>query len=471
MLKQGRRTTVVWSFESSCLNEDLIETIKSQDVDAIRLVAETGQMSSCLDFLDSLKSKKGINDRIPVLVDLHSQPRAIIKVTDSQGVEYKFGDKISLSSVEGKGDFFIQTDEWNSLFNEGRSVFIGNGDVAMKAGSIGNDLAELEVVQGGRIFDGMEIHVPSTKKPVRFEDISDDSWRATQSKHVDCVILPSFERADDLEHVIGKIKDQDHQPWIFIKIGSAESCSALEQLLPLVQGVVVSRVQLSLDMDPVQVPMLTKEVVAKCNRFAKISLVASEMLGSMRYNATPTRAEVSDIGNAVFDGADGVVLSEDLPFGSHAVRGLDLAKKTVIDVEQSDEEPRNWQKFMPLVREEIEAVTYAAYRAAYRNNAKAIVCITKKGNTALHLASFDITTPIIAVTLSEEVVRRLEMVKGVEGFYLEELPPIDEVLPLINSMLLRDSWLNEGDKYVFVSVTISSLGKEDSNLFTIQTLD
>lgn len=471
MLKQGRRTTVVWSFESNCLNDGLIDTIKSQDVDAIRLASDAGEMSTCLSFLEKLKSQDGITDRTPVLVDLHSHPRGVIRVKDSQGCDFKFGETLSFSPKEGEGDFFIQTSEWESLFADDCAVYIGSGDLALKVSSFDSGKASLEVVQGGRIFDGMEIHVPSTRTPVRFEDISEDSWAAAQSPLVDGVILPSFERAEDLQHITDKVKSLDHQPWVFLKIGSAETYGALEKLLPLVQGVVISRVELSMGMDPVQVPMLTKEVIAKCNRFAKISLVASEMLGSMRYNATPTRAEVSDIGNAVFDGADGVILSEDLPHGTHAVRGLELAKKTVFDVEQSDEEPKNWQKFMPRVREEIEAVTYAAYRAAYRNDAKAIVCITKQGNTALHLASFDITTPIIAVTLSEDVVRRLELVKGVEGFYLDELPPIDEVLPLINNMLLRDSWLKEGDKYVFVSVTISSLGQVDSNLFTIQTLD
>ncbi|SME90354.1 pyruvate kinase [Pseudobacteriovorax antillogorgiicola] len=471
MLKQGRRTTVVWSFESSCLGPDLIETIRSQDVDAIRLSPEAGKMTHCLEFLESAKSSGALSERTPVLVDLYSQPRAIIKGGSDAGIEYKFGDRLTFSPIDGEGDFFIQTNEWDTLFNEGRSVYLGTGDVALKPVSISKRKVELEVVQGGRIFDEMEIHVPSTKTPVKFEDLPEDSWLATKSSNVDCVILPSFENAEDLKHVIKLIEDQEHHPWVLLKVGSMATYESLESLLPLVQGVVISRVELSMGMDPAKVPMLTKEAIGKCNRYAKLSLVASEMLGSMRHNATPTRAEVSDIGNAVFDGADGVVLSEDLAHGPHGVRGLELAKKTVWDVENSDEEPLNWQKYTPKVEEEIEAVTYAAYRAAYRNDAKAIVCITKMGNTALHLASFDIETPIIAVSLSKEAVRRLELVRGVEGVFLDELPPIDEVLPLINNMLLRDSWLKEGDKYVFVSVSISSLSREDSNLFTIQTLD
>lgn len=469
MLKRGRRTTVVWSFDSSSLNEASLDMIRSQDVDALRLVSDDGKMTECLSFAARLK-EQGLGDRTPILVDLYSQPRAILRGVAEQGREFHFGELVTLGQKD-EGGLFIQTNEWDTLFQLGRSAYIGHGDAVLRAKSLRGDQVDLEVIQGGTVFDRMEMRVPATKKAVTYEDIPEDAWLATQSNDVDCVILPSFESTEDLQLVTNKLNSQDYTPWVFLSLGSSASYQNLESLLPLVQGVVISRMDLAMDMGPSQVPMLTKEIIATCNRFAKVSIVASEMLGSMRHNATPTRAEVSDIANAVFDGADGVVLSEDLQYGTHAVRGLELAKKAVLDAEGSDNEPLNWQKFIPAVKKEIEAVTYAAYRAAYRNDAKALVCITKMGNTAIHLASFDITTPIIAVTLSPEVVRRLELVRGVEGLFIPELPPVDEVLPLINDMLLRESWLKTGDKYVFVSVSISSLGREDSNLFTIQTLD
>ena len=187
-------------------------------------------------------------------------------------------------------------------------------------------------------------------------------------------------------------------------------------MLPLVHGVLLARVELAIDLDPAVIPMVTKEVIQLCKDHTKLSLVASDMLGSMRHNATPTRAEVSDIGNAVIDGADATVLSEELPRGKYAVRGLDLAQKTVIDVESSTELSLNWRKEPPALKEEIHAVTYSAYRAAFRNDAKAIVCITKMGNTAIHLSAFDNHTPIIAISLSKDVVRRLRLVRELMGW-------------------------------------------------------
>ncbi|MDQ3231634.1 MAG: pyruvate kinase, partial [Pseudobdellovibrionaceae bacterium] len=178
-----------------------------------------------------------------------------------------------------------------------------------------------------------------------------------------------------------------------------------------------------------------------------------------------------DIANAVFDGADAVVLSEELAYGKFAEKGVALAIKTIEDAESSTEgQGLNWVKKHPEITTEIEAVTYAAYRAAYRNQAKGIVCITKVGNTALHLSSFGVQTPIIAVTLSQDVVRRLRLVRGVVGILLDESPDIEQVFPIINSLMVRKTWLTDGDRYVFVSVSLSSLSKEASNLFTVQQI-
>jgi pyruvate kinase len=165
-----------------------------------------------------------------------------------------------------------------------------------------------------------------------------------------------------------------------------------------------------------------------------------------------------------------VFLSEELAYGKFAEKGMALAVKTIEDAESSTTQGLNWVKKHPEITTEIEAVTYAAYRAAYRNQAKGIVCITKAGNTALHLSSYGVQTPIIAVTMSPDVVRRLRLVRGVVGILLDEAPDIEQVFPIINNLMTRKTWLSDGDRYVFVSVSLSSLGKEASNLFTVQQI-
>ncbi|MES2745530.1 MAG: pyruvate kinase [Bdellovibrionota bacterium] len=469
--EKQRRTHVIWSFDSSCLNDQLLKSLDVTKVDAIRIVSEKGEIDKVLSFCQRIKAEvPGAKERLPVLVDLYDHVRATVIELDGPK-DLAFGDSVKVSSVKGKGDLTIRTEEWPTLFKKNESVYLGNGMVVAKVKDVSADHAVLDIVQGGTIYPDADVQVPSTTKPVQFESISPEGWRAATDSAIDYLILPSFDSPEELSKIVKKISTQQNAPWLLLKISTKATLDRLDDLLPLVRGVLISRVALSMQMDPAQVPMITKEVIAKCNDYAKITLVASEMLGSMRHNVTPTRAEVSDIANAVFDGADAVVLSEGLAYGKYSVRGLALAIKTIEEAEfQSAGQLMNWVKQHPDITNEIEAVTSSAYKAAYRNQARALVCLTKNGNTALHLASYGSRTPIIAVTMSSDVIRRLRLVRGVIGILLDEAPDIEHVTSIINSMLLHRTGIKAGERYVFVSLTLSSLGTEASNLFTVQTL-
>jgi len=470
-IEKLRRTHVIWSFDSSCLNDQLISSLDVNKVDALRIVSERGEIDKVLQFCRRIKAEvPGARERLPLLVDLYDHVRG--SVADLEGPkDLAFGDQIRVATLGGKGDLIIRTEEWPSLFAKNQSVYLGNGMVVAKVSSLAADHVILDIIQGGTIYPEADVQVPATLKAFTHDDMP-DAYRAAAEPAVDFLILPSFEDAGELEKITTKLQAQAYCPWIMMKVATQATLDKLDDLLPFVRGVLISRVSLAMQMDPAQVPMITKEIIQKCNDFAKLSVVASEMLGSMRFNVTPTRAEVSDIANAVFDGADAVVLSEALAYGKYAQRGLSLAVKTIEEAEFTSGGPQmNWVKKHPDITNEIEAVTSSAYRAAYRNQAKALVCLTRNGNTALHLASYGSRTPIIAVTMSPDVIRRLKLVRGVVGILLDEAPDIEHVTSVINSLLLHKSGIKANDRYVFVSLTLSSLGREASNLFTVQTLN
>lgn len=472
MIQQNsRRTNVVWSFESRCFNDSLIEAFKEDEVDAIRLVSETGDMSSVFKFVGKINQAFAKSDQQPpIVIDLSQVRGFVIGLTEPRDVA--FGDKVIFGKAGDKGAIKIRCHNFATFFAKGATIFLGNGSVVMNPVELADEYVVCEVVQGGVIYPEMEIHVPKTREQPSFQDIPKEDLESVCASKVDFLVVPAFERIADLEKLHEYLKDKmQSPPWLLVKVDGESVYESLAQILPKVQGVLISRVELAMTMDPARVPMVTKEIIQLCNDQAKIVLLASEILGSMRHNATPTRAEVSDIANAVLDGADGVVLSEDLPYGDYARRGLMLAKKTVEEVESHESSQRlNWIKHTPAVTDELEAITYNAYRSAQRNKAKAIVCITKQGNTALLLSSFRAQIPIIAVTMSKEVLRRLRLVRGVWGLVLEDVPNINEILPIINDRLVNDGWLRVGDKIIFVSVSLSSIGSTASNLFTIQTL-
>lgn len=470
--KSINQTNVIWSFDSSRLTEDLLQSICTSDVDAVRIVGGGHGYRQLIENARLLKKRFDASGKVvPVLVD--AVPKARGNICNLKGEQELVPDQIVCITPEGKGgDLEFASANWNSFFRQDELVYLGNGLATLMPVEISDGNVQARVVQGGTIFPSIEVHCPPTRQPLKFDELNLDEYRAYAENSVDGIVIQGLTTPDEMGMLKKELRNaSESPPWIILKIDSENSYRNLRELIPHIKGVLISRIELGMSMEPAKVPMITKEVIQLCNDKAKIVMVASEILGSMRHNATPTRAEVSDIANAAMDGADGVVLSEDLGLGSYAVRGLELAKKIIGDIEgQRRFHDLNWVKHGPEINHTLAAVTYTGYRTAHRNNAKAIVCLTNKGNTALLLASFRTNIPIFAVTLSTDVLRRLALIRGVHGLLLEDAPSIDEVLPMINNRIVRDTWLKPGEKIVFVSVSLSSVGEKASNLFTVQTL-
>ncbi len=486
LTKDGRRTKIVWSFETKVLDDARAEQVLGEDVDALRLVLNRATAEQLPSFIDKLrhlfetskKSRAGgerTKTMPPIMIDLQEGARASITGL-SAPKEIAFGEKVTIGQVGANATFEVACRQWDGLMEEGALVYVGYGDAVLRVTSVSQRLVTTETVQGGTIYPDSDLHIPATRKTPKLSDYKTAELDELLRKSLDFLVLPGVESPEEVLEFRKFIATQTvafglaFAPWLILRVDSVAVYEKLDDLLEVVDGVLISRKDLALSMNPAQIPMVTKEIIQRCNDHAKIVLTASEMLGSMRRNVTPTRAEVSDIANAVIDGTDAVVLSEDVAHGKYALQALQVMRRTIADIESRTGEEPNWVKLAPTVSTEMDAVAFAAYRTARRVKAKAIVCITKAGNTALKLASFRAPVPIIAVTFSPDIMRKLSVVRGVDGLVLDVDPKIDDVLPVVTDHLLRNSWLKSGDRIIFISVTISSLGREASNLFTVQQL-
>lgn len=463
-----RNTKVIWSFESSVLNKELAQKVASNDFDTIRLRYDEKNPESLISFLDDLQSSSP-KGSVPVMLDMGAKARGmIINLNGRKTLNYK--ESITLSSQK-ECDVPIETDDWSDLFCLGAEVYFGFGKVRLRIKELTSEIATAEVIQGGEVYSPMEVHVPKTRKEPSLASLKNIDIKKFYNKGVNYVVLPGVTKPEEIILTRKKLaKENDQIPWLILKVDRKKTYKELKNLLPIIDGVMISRRELALTLEPASIPMITKEIIQLCNEHAKLVITASDMLGSMQKNPTPTRAEVSDIANSVMDGSDAVLLSEDISYGRHYEKALSICKDVINDIESNKNVRLNWHKQTPTIKDEFDAVSYEAYRTAKRLSAKAIVCITKKGGTALKLASFRQSTPIIAVTFSEEVKRKLSLVHGVESVVLDVDPKIDNVMPVVNNLLKQKSWLNIGDKIIFVAVSISSLSNEDSNLFSVQKI-
>ncbi len=465
----NRQTKTISSFEGSHCNE-LAQKIIDSDADVLRIVYERKHAKDIASFIQSYRSPTNLKQS-PIMLDISTWTQAVV-ISQEEELKLGFAEKFTVSQQGGGGTIEVEAHSWSKLFSNNSVVYFGFGQLVAKINSRSEASVELEVLQGGRVLKGMDVYVPDTRIQTALKNIRQSDIDAFLESPMDYLIVPGQWAKTDLEDFRKQLLKigADSLPWIIAKVDSDSAYKRLKTILPLVDGVMISRREMSLTMNPVTIPMVTKEIIQLCNDEAKIVVTASEMLSSMRYNASPTRAEVSDIANAVIDGTDAVILSEEVSEGPYGDKALEIMTDVIADIEVQSHVSANWVKHRPAINNDMDAITYGAYLTAQRVGAKAIVCITKEGNTAIRLASFRVPVPIIAVTFSAETRDKLRLVRGVQTLYLDIAPNIDNVLPTVNDFLLKDSWLKKGDNIIFVAVTLSSLSEDASNLFTIQKL-
>ena len=472
--RKKQKTRVICSLDSHNLSEDYAKTLaKNSEVSCIRIVYNPQKTKEILKFIASFNhhSSKNPNHHVTVMIDVGSLPRGVINFTKFEKLEY--GQTLSISKIGGGGDIELEVyEKWSHLFALDKIVFFGFGSIECVVTDILKNVINVKVVKGGDLTPGTAVHVPTTRKAPSIFDLSYIDIKPFQELKVSYVVLPGIRTAREVAVARKKLKSiAGTCPWLIIRVDHLDVYKNISEILKEADGVFISRRELALTMNAATVPMVCKEVIRESNEKAKLVIIASEMLASLQFNPTPTRAEVSDVANAVIDGTDAVVLSEDISHGKYLIKSVNLCQSIILDVEEEAGVEENWTKQDLGIKNELDAVTYHAFKTAQRVQAKAIVCVTKEGNTALRLASFKIPMPIIAVTFSELVKSRLSLVRGVESIVLNVDPSLDELLPTVNKLLIRDGWLRSGDKIVFVTVTLSSIGREASNLFTIQNLN
>jgi pyruvate kinase len=466
------RTKIVWSVNCRASEiPPLLQLIQQNLLAAIRIIYDPLGKEQILDFIAQLgKTPEFSRAKLPLMIDVGSVSQgSLMHLGVAQDLSY--GQKLNLSPPGEGGDLQLEGFAWDEPLPPGTTMYIGNGAAVVKTLAAPAKKFQVEVVLGGQINVGQEIQVPSTRKPLSLFDLAYIDIKPYQKLGISYVVLPGI--ANPREFTLARRKlnsGKPSSPWLLIKIDSKEVFANLKNLLPAVNGVVISRRDLALTMEAATIPMVCKEIIRECNQNAKLVLMESDMLASMRANPTPTRAEVSDVANAVIDGTDAVILSEELAVGKYPLKAAGLCQNVISTVEANGEVELNWQRVAPDIQNEFDAVAFHAYKTAERIQAKAIVCITKTGNTALRIASFRSAIPIIAVTFSEPVRRKLAIIRGVSAIVLDEIPSLDEVLSVLNDRLKSFNWLSSGDQIIFTTVSLSPLGDKASNLFTIQRL-
>ena len=349
------RTRIIWSFAHDVVDAQLAETIAAVHCDALRLVYFQGTQHNGVKFLQALTSKQG-KQRVPIMIDVALKIRATVAELQEPR-QLKMGERVNIvpRSRGKQGDLVINTDEWDKLFVPEATIYIGTGDVMLTCVKVQKTVVTAEVTQGETIYPHAPIKVPRTNKDLCASDLMLADIEQFLALNIDFIVIPGITVREEVQKFRAFLHSKSSTPpWMILKIDTFKSYQELPRLIEEVDGVLISRREIALTTNPATVPMLAKEVTQLCSDHSKLVITASEILGSMRYNPAPTRAEVSDIANAVIDGTDVIVLPEDLCASRYFERSLRLVYDVVADVEANTVAP-NWDKQAPRICSEYDA--------------------------------------------------------------------------------------------------------------------
>ena len=392
---------------------------------------------------------------IPVLIDIKG-PEIRLRLDADLAILPK--DEVEFGFRKGELPYF--SFDFSSCLEKGDSVFFDNGMLEAKVLSVRkgssarlsfDDEYVLKPNKGVNI-PGKELDIPS------LSDKDNDAVKFAISKKLSFIALSFTRYAEDviaLRKMLG-----DSGIGIIAKIENHEGVENIDEIIEASDGVMIARGDLGVELPVEKIPFIQKTIIKKCNDEGKIVIVATQMLESMTASRSATRAEVSDVANAVLDGADAVMLSGETASGKYPVEAVKVMRKIAYEVEDkighNVEEAEN--------RALSQKISEVANHLATDTDASKIICLTRSGFSARQIARYKPKAQIIAVTDSQEACLQLKLVWGVEPVIAEI--PLRAIMPTIADMLLEKKLIERDDLAVFVG-GIRTLEKNVSNVVEI----
>jgi len=339
----------------------------------------------------------------------------------------------------------------------GDTILLDDGKIRLTVARIEQRDVVCEVIAGGVLRPRKGVNLPGVALSIPAftpKDLDDLAFGIAHG--VDYTALSFVRSADDIRALRAAIRDITGGTEPHPIVAKIEKPQALQNIAAIVEeadAVMVARGDLGVEVPPEEVPLHQKSIIARCNRAGKPVIVATQMFESMITNPMPTRAEASDVANAVLDGADAVMLSGETSVGAYPVNAVAMMTRIIRNVETHAGQSRMDDASIPEGDQgHHEALGRAACMLAEQIGAAAIVAVTQSGATARIVAHYRPQTPLVAVTTSASTLRRLNLVWGVRGILVgEKYPDSDRTLRAVEETLIEQGILRSGDAYVLIA--------------------
>jgi pyruvate kinase len=415
-----------------------------------------------------------LNQPVGILQDLQG-PKIRLGRFETGAVVVNKGDRFTLTSRAIVGTQFISCVTYDLLAEEvpaGARILLDDGRVEMQVEQVDRAAKELHcrIVVAGKLSDNKGVNFPGVYlsiKALTEKDRQDLMFGLDQG--VDWVALSFVRNPQDVLEIKDIISSAGKQVPVIAKIEKHEAIDQMEAILALCDGVMVARGDLGVELPAEDVPVLQKRLIATANRLGIPVITATQMLDSMVINPRPTRAEVSDVANAILDGTDAVMLSNETAVGKYPVEAVATMARIATRMEQEQGLAATPPSLKDPRRSVPNAISQAVSQIAEQLEAAAIMTLTKTGSTARNVSKFRPQTPILAVTPHVDVARQLQLVWGVKPLLVLDLPSTGQTFQSALNVAQEKRLLSEGDLVVMTAGALQGVAGS-TNLIRVEVI-
>ena len=427
------------------------------------------------------EAAKRLGKSVAIMQDLQG-PKLRAGVLPKGGIDLKAGDIVLLypegttpkTSIHGKIPIPISAEIAQAVSVDaqvGARILFDDGKLATRATQISPPEMVVEVEVGGKLTDHKGMNLPGT--PLSLSCLTEkdlEDLKFGLSMGVDAVALSFVRTVQDLEDLKEKIRKQsNHRPLIVSKIEREEAIEYQDGIIELSDVLLVARGDMAVEIGAERVPTVQKGLIHACNELGVPIITATQMLESMISSPTPTRAEASDVANAVYDGTDALMLSAESASGKYPFESVRTMARIILEAERVKENYTHTREAPLMAGSVVDAIEHSAAQIARQVGAVSIACLTHSGMAARTLAKYRPSAPIVAIMDNEENLRKLSFVWGVRGVVIPKIVATDDLFAMVEKVLQANDWA-EPEDLVVVTAGIPTLRRGTTNMVKVHRI-
>lgn len=452
-----RRTKIVATVGPACSREEQLDALMKAGTDVFRLNFSHGDHVDKEEIIQRIRTLSRYHKRaVAILGDLQG-PKIRAGLMKNGSIELPTGTEIVITTRDVLGQGYVVPTIYENLPSDvspGNKILLDDGLMELEVIDISGTEIRCFVKSGGILKNKKGINLPGVNVSApALTDKDKDDLIFSINHQLDYVALSFVRKAADIIAVKEILKNQQASIRVIAKVEKPEAVTNFDEILTAADGIMVARGDLGVEISPEKVPLIQKRIIRKCNEVGKPVITATQMLESMVYNPRPTRAETSDVANAILDGTDAVMLSAETASGRYPSEAVAVMVQIAGDVEK---ERRCEKKSYDPAQEDhliTDIIGQGACRIAEGVKAEAILAFTQTGSTAALVSKYRPDIPIYAVTPSHVVRRRLALYAGVSSIRVDIQGDTEAQIESVEGAVMSAGLMEKGD---IVVITMGS---------------